>query len=78
MDRELELYYENRFNLFAEQGWKDLIEDIDVRIAAIQGIKGIKDVETLFTRQGELDALEWLKSLPELSERAFAELTENK
>jgi len=73
-DEELRKYYEARFDMFASKGWKDLIEDIEVRIDAISSIKGIKDFATLNIRQGELDALEWLKSLPNVSSAAYEEL----
>ena len=74
MDRELQEYYDERFSMFATKGWKDFIEDIQVRIEAIQTIKGVKDLETLFVRQGELDTLEWIKSLPEISTETFEKL----
>ena len=74
MNDELQKYYENRFVLFATTGWKDLIEDIEARIEAIQSIKTVSNMESLFTRKGELEALEWLKSLPELSSNAYEQL----
>jgi hypothetical protein len=30
MNRELQDYYENRFAMMSTQGWKDLVEDIQV------------------------------------------------
>jgi len=74
IDEELRKYYEARFDMFASVGWIQLIEDIDARIDAISSIKGIKDFATLNIRQGELDALEWLKSLPNVSSAAYEEL----
>lgn len=76
MNEELRKYYEARFNLFASQGWRDLIEDIDSRIDAISSIKAVKDIETLCRRQGEMETLEWLKSLPALSRDVYEELME--
>ena len=38
MTPELQKYYEDRFNLFSMDGWKDLIEDIDKIIASINNI----------------------------------------
>ena len=74
MSKDLSKYYDDRFTLFATAGWKDFIEDLDTRIEAIQSVKGIKDMETLFKRQGELDTLEWIKSLPDLSKEAYDQL----
>lgn len=77
MNEELKKYYSARFDLFASQGWKDLIEDIDERIDSISSIKAVKDMEQLKMRQGELETLEWLKSLPELSNEVYKQLMEN-
>lgn len=74
MNKELQKYYEERFSMFATQGWIDFIEDIEARISAVSSIKGIKDIETLCARQGELDTLEWIKSLPEISKQVFEQL----
>jgi hypothetical protein len=74
MNKELQDYYEYRFDMFSRQGWKDLIEDIDARIKAIESIHGVKSIEVLFTRQGELDALNWLKTLPEVSREVYEQL----
>ena len=32
MNKELDKYYTERFDMMASQGWKDLIEDIDEMI----------------------------------------------
>lgn len=76
MNEELKKYYSARFDMFASQGWRDLLEDIDERIAAISSIMAVKDIEQLRTRQGELETLEWLKSLPQLSRDVYEELME--
>lgn len=78
MNEELKKYYEARFDMFASQGWKDLIEDIDSRIESISSIKAVKDIEQLRQRQGELDTLDWLKSLPSLSREVYEQLMESK
>ena len=74
MDNKLQVYYEDRLVLFSTPGWKDLIEDIEARIEAIQSIKTVSNMEVLFTRKGEIEALEWLKSLPDLSANAYEQL----
>jgi len=74
MDKELQRYYEARFLMFSEIGWKDLMEDIDKRIQAVESIKGVNDVETLWKHKGELECLEWLKSLPRISREVYEQL----
>lgn len=78
MNEELKKYYTDRFDMFASQGWRDLIEDIDERINAISSIKAVKDIETLRHRQGEMETLEWLKSLPALSRDVYEDLMEKR
>ena len=77
MDKPLDKYYDDRFTLFAEPGWVDLIEDINERIKAIESIKGVDTLETLWKRKGELETLEWLKSLPEVSRQVFDQLKQD-
>ena len=74
MDKELQVYYENRFSMFSEQGWKDLMEDIDARIAAINTLSGVETIETLYSRKGELDCLMWLRTLPDVSKDTYDSL----
>jgi len=51
-----------------------LIEDLTARMNSISSIKGVKDIETLHLRKGELDVIEWLVGLPELSRETYEEL----
>lgn len=74
MDEVLKRYYEDRFSMFSTQGWKDLKEDIQVRIQAIESIRNVKDIDELRLRQGELDALQWVINLEQLSLDAYEEL----
>ena len=45
MKPELQKYYEARFDMMASQGWKDLIEDIQVMATAYDKVERIKEVE---------------------------------
>lgn len=74
MDKELEQYYEARFAMFGSKGWKDLMEDMKERIAAIESIRGVKDSDELFKKQGELECLDWLTSLEDLSNDVYNDL----
>lgn len=76
MTPELQKYYEDRFNLFSMDGWKDLIEDIDKIIASINNIAIVSDEKDLQFKKGELSILTWLKTLKEASETAYEELNE--
>ncbi len=76
MTPELDKYYSNRFEMMGNQGWKDLIIDIDNMIESLNNISVIPDEKTLQFRKGELSILTWLKTLREVSERAYEELNE--
>ena len=76
MTPDLQKYYESRFEMMGNQGWKDLIIDIDNMIESLNNISVIPDEKTLMFRKGELSILTWLKTLKEVSERAYEELNE--
>jgi hypothetical protein len=76
MNQELQKYYESRFSMMGSDGWKDLVEDIDTMIASLNNISVISDEQSLQFKKGELSILTWLKTLKEVSERAYEELNE--
>jgi len=76
MSPELQRYYENRFSMMGSDGWKDLVEDIDTMIASLNNISVISDEQSLQFKKGERSILTWLKTLKEVSERAYEELNE--
>ena len=76
MNQELQRYYEARFDLMSKEGWKDLMEDIDTMIESLNNISTIPDEKSLQFKKGELSILTWLRTLKEVSERAFEELNE--
>ena len=76
MTPELQKYYENRFSMMATEGWKDLVEDIDNMIYALNNISLIETDSQLQFKRGELSILTWLKNLKQISERAYEDLNE--
>ena len=62
--------------MMGSDGWKDLVEDIDSMIASLNNISVISDEQSLQFKKGELSILTWLKTLKEVSERAYEELNE--
>jgi hypothetical protein len=76
MSPELEKYYTSRFDMMSTEGWKDLTVDIDIMIESLNNLSVIPDEKTLMFKKGELSILTWLKTLKEVSERAFEELNE--
>jgi len=76
MTPELQKYYEDRFNMCAEQGWRDLMEDIEAMLDGVNNVSTIADEKALQFRKGEISILTWLKTLKEISERAYEDLNE--
>lgn len=76
MNPELQRYYEDRFDLFARQGWLDLMEDVDGMLDAMNNVSTIADEKALQFRKGEISILTWLKTLKGVSERAYEDLNE--
>jgi hypothetical protein len=76
LDQSLQKYYENRFDMMSTEGWKDLTVDIDIMIESLNNLSVIPDEKTLMFKKGELSILTWLKTLKEVSERAYEELNE--
>ena len=74
MKRELQDYYENRFEMMATQGWKDLLEDIEIMIEATDTLKGIDTEQQLWFKKGEMSIMNWLKNLKEASEEVYEQL----
>ncbi len=74
MTPELQKYYEERFSMFSQQGWIDLMEDIDKMLDSLNNISTIEDGNALQFRKGELSILLWVRNLKQISERAYEEL----
>jgi hypothetical protein len=76
MTPELDRYYSDRFSMMAMDGWKELTIDVDNMIESLNNISVIPDEKTLMFKKGELSILTWLKTLREVSEKAYEELNE--
>lgn len=62
--------------MFSTVGWKDLVEDILELKKPIADIRSIKTDDALHYRKGQLDIIDWLLGLKEISEKAYQELKE--
>lgn len=74
MNPELQKYYEERFSMFSQQGWIDLMEDVDKMLDSLNNISTIEDGNALQFRKGELSILLWVRNLKQISERAYEDL----
>ena len=74
MDKELEDYYEARFEMFASKGWKDLMEDMQKMYESADSIEGIKTKFCLAERHGEINMMKWLLNLENISRETYEDL----
>jgi len=74
LDKDLQEYYEARFDMMSSKGWKDLQTDIEKIIEERNNLLATKSIEELNFRKGQLDVLHWIRTLKQLSEEALEQL----
>jgi hypothetical protein len=74
VDKKLQEYYENRFDMMASKGWKDLIEDVENLYNSYNQISTTDTFEDYHKRKGQIDILQWILSLKDVSEQTYEEL----
>lgn len=75
MDKELQAYYEEQFNMMASKGWKDLLEDFSKLKTNINDVTLTTDTQDLFFRKGQLDILDLILKRKEACEKVYEDLT---
>lgn len=56
MNTELETYFDNYFELFNHEGFKQLLQELSTNATQLADIQTVKDVEDLFYRKGQVAA----------------------
>ena len=74
MEITLQKYYEDRFTMMATQGWQDFTDDVQALFNTYNGITNIESFEEFQKRKGQVDILQWLLSLKDVSEQSYEEL----
>ena len=74
LDKELQEYYEARFDMMSTKGWKDLVVDVEKMIEERNNLLATKSLEELNLRKGQLDVLHWIRTLKQLSEESWEQL----
>jgi hypothetical protein len=75
MSPELQQYYEDRLSMMSTKAWKQLIEDLQTMLENYQDIRTC-DKDTIEFRRGQVDILDYMIGLKDLSEKAYEELNE--
>tara|TARA_R110000787_G_scaffold181153_3_gene293288 strand:- start:1280 stop:1534 length:255 start_codon:yes stop_codon:yes gene_type:complete len=73
-DKQLEKYYEDRQSMMVTIGWKDFIEDTQKLYDQYNNISTVDDEKSLMKRKGQLDILNWILTLKQVSDETYIEL----
>jgi hypothetical protein len=74
MDKETEEYYNKYFDLFGNDGWKQLIEELTQNAIAINSVEATKDGNDLYLRKGQLNVLAYMLNFEATVNNNFDEL----
>jgi hypothetical protein len=77
MKPELETYYNNYFDIFNTEGWKQLLEDFKSNANIINSVEATKDVDDMFFRKGQLNVLAHLINFEAITTNSFEDLQNN-
>lgn len=77
MSPELQQYYEDRLGMMSSKAWAQLIEDLEQMRSSYENIRSC-DKDNIDFRRGQVDILDYLISLRELSEQAYEGLQNEK
>lgn len=76
MTPEEQRYYDNFFDMFSSDGWKQLSEELEVR-KDTYNINQLKNEQDLYKVQGELAIIEMILNFPNFVESGFEALNNN-
>lgn len=77
MKPELETYYNNYFDIFNTEGWKQLLEDFKSNANIINSVEATKDVDDMFFRKGQLNVLAHLINFEAITANGFEDAQNN-
>ena len=78
MDKNLQKYYEQQFDMISSNAWKELVADLSDLLENYQNIRNCEDGNMLHFRKGQVDILEFIINRKEFLERGYEELTNAK
>lgn len=75
MNQKLEKYYNDYFDLFGTDGWKQLMEDLSENSKVINNVRATKDSEDMYFRKGQLNVLDYMLNLQDTMETSYKEVS---
>jgi hypothetical protein len=76
VDKQLEQYFNNYFDLFGTDGWKQLIEELNNNALGVNNLQATKDSEDMYFRKGQLNVLASIINLQNTIEASHKEASE--
>ena len=73
MEPELEKYFNTYFELFSQEGWKQLTEEFGSNGNVINSVEATKDVDDMYFRKGQLNVIAHLINFESSVEQAYSE-----
>ena len=77
MDESTQKYYESLFEMYATDGWKALIEDLEAHAEQYKSIEFVHDERTLNFQKGRLDEVKFILGHEEFMKNAYEEILAN-
>ena len=74
MDKKLQKYYDDRFDMMLSQGWKYLEEDLTKMYNEYKDINNCKGVDDFYFQKGQVDMLKYILSLKTMSEKVYEDI----
>lgn len=75
MDNEIQVWYENQFDLFSKPGWKDFIQQVEDIKKNTEDFNKVNDANQLFFVKGQLDFLNWILTWEDSVNKVYKELS---
>mgnify|MGYP000742251929 FL=1 len=74
MDPEVEKYYNNFFDLFTTEGWKQLLVDLEDNVKAINSVESVTDANDMYFKKGQINVLNNLLNMEYITNNSFEEI----
>lgn len=75
MDKDTQQYFDRYFDMFASEGWKQFIEDMEGNRDLMSDLMTVKDANDLYYRKGQIDVLNRMVNFQDSIENAYKVVT---
>ena len=76
MDKDTQDYFNNYFDMFATEGWKQLVKETENMGILANSVEATSDANDLFFRKGQLQVINGILSLEDAVDNAFKQGTD--